>query len=89
MSMTTDDDTARFDRMSARANILIPAIKRMLDETGSSHEEGAATLRVHADLVEGKVDPAEEAANRKLAEEIVKAFAEEGPLSASTKRQPS
>jgi hypothetical protein len=74
----TTDETTRFDRMSARANILIPAIRRMLDETGSTHEEVAATLRVHADLVEGKRDPAEEAGNRKLAEELAKAFAEEG-----------
>ena len=76
--MTTDDDKARYDRMSARANIIIPAIQRMLAETGSSHEDVAATLRVHADLVEGKIDPAEEAGNRKMAEEIAKAFAEEG-----------
>ena len=62
--------------MAARAEILIPAIQRML-EVGT-HEEVAATLRVHADLVEGKADPAEEAGNRKLAKEITKAFAEEG-----------
>jgi hypothetical protein len=74
----TDEDEARFDRMSARANILIPAIKRMLDETGSTHEEVAATLRVHADLVESKTDPADEAGNRRMAEEIAKAFAAEG-----------
>jgi hypothetical protein len=72
------DDIARYDRMSARANILIPAIKRMLDETGSTHEEVAATLRTHADLVEGKVDPAEEAGNRRMAEEVAKVFAQEG-----------
>jgi hypothetical protein len=64
--------------MAARAEILIPAIQRMLAETGSSNEEVAATLRVHADLVEGKTDPAEEAGKKKLAEEIAKAFAEEG-----------
>jgi hypothetical protein len=54
----TDDYKARFDRMAARAEILIHAIQRML-ETGSSNEEVAKTLRVHADLVEGKTDPAE------------------------------
>jgi hypothetical protein len=75
--MTTTDDTARYDRMAARAAILVPAIQRMLAE-GHTHEEVAATLRVHADLVEGKVDPAEEAGNKKLAEEIAKAFFEEG-----------
>jgi hypothetical protein len=74
----TTDDTTRFDRMAARANILIPAIQRMLKETDSSHEEVAATLRVHADIVEGKVDPAEEAGNRRLAEEVAKVFAQEG-----------
>lgn len=74
----TDDDKARFDRMSARANILIPAIKRMLGGTGSTHEEVAATLRVYADLVEGKTDPAEDAGNRRMAEEIERAFAKEG-----------
>jgi hypothetical protein len=75
--MTNTDDTARFDRMAARAEILVPAVQRMLAE-GHSHEEVARTLRTHADLVEGKVDPIEEAGNRKLAEELAKAFAEEG-----------
>jgi hypothetical protein len=67
--MTTDDGRASYERMGARAEILLPAIKRMLDETGSSHEEVAATLRLYADLVEGKTDPAEE---------IAKAFADAG-----------
>jgi hypothetical protein len=74
--MTTDNDTARYDRMAARAEILIPAIQRMPAETGSSNDEIAATLRVHADLVEGKTDAAD--GNRRMAEEIAKAFAEEG-----------
>lgn len=73
----TIDDTARFDRMAARAEILIPAVKRMLAD-GHSREEIAATLRVHADLVEGKTDPAEAAGNRKLAEVVAKAFADAG-----------
>jgi hypothetical protein len=73
----TTTDTARNDRMAARAEIVVPAVQRMLAD-GHSHEEIAATLRVHANLVEGKRDPAEEAGNRKLAEEIAKAFGEEG-----------
>ena len=75
--MTTDDDTARYDRMSARAEVLIPAVQRMLAD-GHSHEEIARTLRTHADLVEGKTDPVEEAGKRRMAEEIAKAFADEG-----------
>jgi hypothetical protein len=62
--------------MAARAEILIPAVQRMLAD-GHSHEEIAATLRVHADLVEGRTDPAEEAGKRRMAEEIAKAFAAE------------
>jgi hypothetical protein len=73
----TKDETTRFDRMAVRAEILIPAVHRMLAD-GHSFEEMGATLRTHADLVEGKVDPAEEAGNRTLAEEVAKAFAEEG-----------
>jgi hypothetical protein len=71
------DDTTRYDRMAARAEILVPAIQRMLAE-GHTHEEVARTLRVHADLVEGKTDPAEEAGKKRMAEEIAKAFTEEG-----------
>jgi hypothetical protein len=63
--------------MSARAAILVPAVQRML-AGNHSREEIAATLRVHADLVEGKTDPSEEAGKRRMAEEIAKAFAEEG-----------
>jgi hypothetical protein len=70
------DDTSRFDRMAARANILVPAVQRMLAD-GHSHDEVARTLRTHADLVEGKTDPAEEAGKRRMAEEIAKAFADE------------
>jgi hypothetical protein len=77
MTETNTDDTARFDRMASRAEILIPAVQRMLAD-GHSREEVATTLRVHADLVEGKTDPAEEAGNRRMAEEIAKAFAAEG-----------
>ena len=80
MSMTdtdTNNDTARFDRMAARAETLIPAVQRMRAD-GHSREEIAATLRTHADLIEGKTDPAEEAGNRLLAEEIAKAFSDEG-----------
>jgi hypothetical protein len=75
--MTDETDRDRFDRMAARAEILIPAVQRMLAD-GHSSEEIAATLRVHADIVAGKTDPGEEAGNRKLAEEVAKAFAEEG-----------
>jgi hypothetical protein len=71
------EDATRFDRMAARAAILIPIVQRMLAE-GHTHEEVARTLRTHADLVEGKSDPVEEAGKRRMAEEIAKAFAEEG-----------
>jgi hypothetical protein len=71
--MMTDET----ERMAARAEILIPAVQRMLAD-GHSREEIAATLRVHADLIAGKTDPVEEAGNLKLAEEVAKAFAEEG-----------
>jgi hypothetical protein len=79
--MTDDPDAKdRYNRMGARAEILIPAIKRMLDETGSSHEEVAATLRLYADLVEGKTDPGEE---------IAKVLAEKGvSLPPATEAEP-
>ena len=63
--------------MSARTEILVPAVQRMLAD-GHSREEIAATLRVHADLIEGKADPAEEAGKRKLAEEVANGFTGEG-----------
>lgn len=75
--MTTNDDTGRFDRVAARAEVLIPAVRRMLAD-GHSREEIGATLRIHADLIEGKTDPAEEAGNRRMAEEIARVFAAEG-----------
>jgi hypothetical protein len=72
------DDSARFDRMSARAEVLIPAVQHMLAVPGSTHQEVADTLRVHADLVEGKADPVELAGHRAMVEAVAKAFAAEG-----------